>query len=140
MPSSGRSRGNGRRWPKRTVAERFWAKVDKQGPPHPTQPELGCCWLWTGAQTKEERGPGYGAFRGPKHQWVRAHRMALTLAKGPPPNDVDIYGLHSCDRSLCCNPAHLRWGDQGENLTEVYARYRRGPKRIELHGEQQELT
>jgi hypothetical protein len=31
-----------------TIAERFWAKVNKQGPIHNSK--LGCCWVWTAAK------------------------------------------------------------------------------------------
>ncbi|WP_369074505.1 helix-turn-helix domain-containing protein [Rhizobium ruizarguesonis] len=30
--------------------------------------------------------------------------------------------LHSCDNKLCCNPAHLRWGTQSENVLECIQR------------------
>jgi hypothetical protein len=37
------------RWPERTLAERFWEKVDRSGD----------CWLWTGCRTPD----GYGLIR-----------------------------------------------------------------------------
>lgn len=30
--------------------------------------------------------------------------------------------LHSCDRPICCNPRHLRWGTQQENVDDAVAR------------------
>lgn len=35
---------------KRTIEERFWAKVDKNGPMPEGRPDLGPCWLWTAAK------------------------------------------------------------------------------------------
>jgi len=47
-----------------TFLKRFWSKVDKNGPIPQHKPELGPCWVWTGA--KMERG--YGCiFKGLKH-------------------------------------------------------------------------
>ena len=33
------------------VEERFWPKVDKNGPVPEPHPELGPCWVWTGAKS-----------------------------------------------------------------------------------------
>lgn len=42
-----------------TVQERFWPKVNKNGPVSKHNPSLGKCWLWLAAL----RGREYGAFR-----------------------------------------------------------------------------
>jgi hypothetical protein len=39
-----------------TPSERFWAKVDKNGPIPAYRPDLGPCWLWTASK----RADGYG--------------------------------------------------------------------------------
>ncbi len=39
------------------VHQRFWAKVDKNGPVSAHAPSLGQCWLWTGCVLN-----GYGQF------------------------------------------------------------------------------
>jgi hypothetical protein len=36
--------------------EAFWFKVNKEGPVPAHRPELGPCWLWTGAHHKDGRG------------------------------------------------------------------------------------
>lgn len=76
----------------KSVAERFWAKVDKRGP--------NDCWLWTASA----RPDGYGQFScngrpGP------AHAMSYRLECGEVP--FRAYVRHSCENKLCVNPAHL---------------------------------
>lgn len=98
--------------PAPSVADRFWAKVDKRGPDE--------CWLWTAVVNEH----GYGVMRpeglrsGPT---VKAHRISLTLA------GIDIdgrYVLHSCDNRRCVNPAHLSPGDHKENVADMMSRQR----------------
>lgn len=112
-----------------TVAERFWAKVDRSGGPD-------ACWPFTGAINKY----GYGHFSidGKTH---RANRVALALGDPPdvqrpggpiPPREIPegMYSLHNCDLRKCCNLAHLRLGDQSENNDDAYARFRRPAGRL----------
>lgn len=76
------------------------------------------CWDFLG---KKYHG-GYGLFRWEGLE-VRAHRFALALTKGLPPEGKPL-ALHSCDRPLCCNPNHLRWGTQKENMQDASRRGR----------------
>lgn len=96
----------------KSLAERFWAKVDKRGPDE--------CWLWTAAVNEH----GYGVMR-PEGQrtgpTVKAHRVSLMLA------GVDIEGrfvLHACDNPPCVNPAHLSPGDHHGNVADMMSRQR----------------
>lgn len=98
--------------PKKTLADRFWEKVDRRGPDE--------CWLWTKATNEH----GYGVMR-PEGQrsgpTVRAHRVSLMLA------GVDIDGLvirHSCDNPPCVNPAHLSVGTKADNSADMVSRDR----------------
>lgn len=111
----------------RSLAERFWAKVDKVGPAHPYDPALGCCWLWTGGKRRR----GYGTiWRAGK--LVSAARVSWELASGAamPP---ELEPLHSCDRPGCVNPAHIRPGTRKENVADMHARGRTNLPRGTAH-------
>ena len=84
-----------------TLNERFWSKVDKDGP--------GGCWLWTASQN----GYGYGKFKAP-HAFVASHRYAYELLVGPIPDGLQID--HLCRNRACVNPAHLEPVTQRVNL------------------------
>lgn len=98
--------------PRGTLAERLWAKVDKNGPVPDYAPHLGPCWLWTAKLDRH----GYG--------WIRvsttagnapAHRMAYELATGErvdPALDMD----HLCRNHTCVNPSHLEPVTHRENM------------------------
>lgn len=96
---------------------RFWSKVDKDGPVHPT---LGTkCWPWTAGADKD----GYGKFQyGPhgEQTHVRAHRFALKVERG---GDGPA-ALHACDNRPCCNPWHLSWGTQADNRADCVSKGR----------------
>lgn len=81
-----------------TVADRFWAKVDRQP---------NGCWHWMG-----ERGRnGYGVARTAGAYF--AHRLAYELLVGPIPEGLVID--HLCRVRHCVNPAHLEPVTSGEN-------------------------
>ena len=88
------------------VEARFWAKVDRRKPDE--------CWEWQGAIDQD----GYGRFR--FNEPVRAHRVALLMSQERQKDGV--FSLHSCDNRKCCNPAHLRWGNNADNMQDRKAR------------------
>jgi hypothetical protein len=92
-----------------TLAERFWPKVDKDGPIPTYRPDLGRCWLWTGSGN----GRGYGQI-GEGNRNLYAHRVAYELAIGPIPIGKQID--HLCRVRNCVNPAHLEAVTQKENV------------------------
>lgn len=87
-----------------TVEERFWSKVNKNGPlwngTH--------CWLWTGSRDKD----GYGKLR--YGRMTRSHRVAYTLFNMPIPSGLQID--HLCRVSSCVNPNHLEAVTCQENV------------------------
>lgn len=110
------------------ITERFWQRVDKNGPVPSHRPELGPCWIWTGGKT----GAGYGRLpisgthisaRGYRiRKTVLAHRFSWETHYGPIPADREV--LHKCDCSLCVNPDHLFLGTQTDNVDDCVAKQR----------------
>ena len=107
--------------PSLTPVERFWAKVDKNGPTVEARPDLGPCWVWTGTPLLT----GYGQFH-VDGKTVRAHRFAYELLVGPIPAKLEpdhlchTYDPHcpggwTCPHRMCVNPAHLEPVTRSEN-------------------------
>lgn len=84
----------------KTIDERFWMKVDKNGPIPEYNPSLGECWIWTGGPD----GKGYGQF-GVEGKGKRAHRLSYELLIGPVPDGLELD--HLCRVRLCVRPSHL---------------------------------
>jgi hypothetical protein len=76
-----------------------------------------CCWEWAGSVDKD----GYGRVRF-QGRCDKAHRIAYKLAN--PEWDGSGMVLHSCDNPPCCNPTHLRNGDQIDNFSDMISRDR----------------
>ena len=91
---------NGTYTKRKSLEERFWEKVNKNGPVPAHHPELGPCWQWM-AQINHD---GNGLFWVGRHR-VIASRMAYTLAYGFISPDHIAY--HECDNPACVNPTHL---------------------------------
>lgn len=109
-----------------TLAQRFWSKVNKNGPV--LHRELGPCWVWTGCQD----GRGRGAI------WVetektKAPRVAWYLETGKWPNPN---ALHKCDNGLCVRFSHLFEGTQKDNMMDaaLKGRIKNGDTRGEGNG------
>ena len=84
-----------------TAAERFWSKVNKDGPLPERRPELGPCWVWTANAHKKS---GYGKF-GVKGKTILAHRWSYTEEVGPIPEGLQLD--HLCRNTACVRPDHL---------------------------------
>jgi hypothetical protein len=83
------------RWTQ-TTEERFWDKVDKDGPLWNGTP----CWVWIA-----HRMPlGYGQFRVAGHG-ILAHRWAYEACVGPIPKHLELD--HLCRNRPCVSPKHL---------------------------------
>lgn len=90
--------------------ERFWDRVDKNGPIHPIH---GRCWTWTGTVTTAD---GYGQIIANRRLTI-AHRYSWILNVGIIPDGLWV--LHHCDNPLCVNPAHLFLGNHVDNVTDM---------------------
>jgi hypothetical protein len=99
---------HGKRIPSERDLDRFWDKVNKQGP------EWGgsACWMWTACLNRKD-GRGYGLFGAFGTQFL-AHRFAYEALVGPIPEGMTID--HLCRNRRCVNPAHLEPVTNEENL------------------------
>jgi hypothetical protein len=96
--------------PTKDFSERFWAKVDKQGPMWNGGTR---CWVWTGYLDPN----GYGRFtvRRGKQSGIQAYKIAYQLVTG----EVRAEGMqfdHLCRNRACVNPGHLEIVPQAVNL------------------------
>lgn len=95
--------------PTPTLAERFWAKVDRNGPAPEFRPHLGSCWIWTARIARD----GYGRF-GIGGRLKIAHRVAYELEVGPIPEGLILD--HLCRVRPCVRPSHLEPVTNRENV------------------------
>lgn len=86
--------------PRGSVIERLWRYVDREGSVPAYAPELGKCWVWTGATSG-----GYGHVGLSDGGEIPAHRLSYELLVGPIEPGLEID--HLCRVRACCNPAHL---------------------------------
>jgi len=82
---------------------RFWQKVNKQGPSHDnyiTGEPLAPCWDWDSGLNRL----GYGLFKlHPKN--VSAHRFSFELLRTEDISELELD--HLCKNRKCVNPEHL---------------------------------
>jgi hypothetical protein len=106
---------------RKSLEERFWEKVNKNGPT--PRPDLGPCWVWTAATNQR----GYGQFVIAKGHQEAASRVALFLVDGVWP----MCALHRCDNPPCVKnvddtlgPSHLFGGTTLDNSNDKVAKNR----------------
>ena len=85
------------------IHERFWSKVDVQGPTD--------CWEWTAAKQPF----GYGTFK-KDGAMMLAHRVVIGLIGKEIPEGLFV--LHHCDNPPCVNPDHLFFGTHQDNARD----------------------
>jgi len=96
-------------YPRKSVEERFWGKVDKRGEDE--------CWEWKAGIGSTGRGIFHydgKARHAPRISWI--------LAKGKIPDGAFI--CHTCDNGKCVNPKHLFIGNALINNRDCYAKGR----------------
>lgn len=96
----------------RSIEERFWEKVNKDGGVSDHAPSLGKCWLWEGFLDSD----GYGKIKkgGCTHKKITAHRLSLTLSGVKLKKNLVVD--HLCRNRRCVNPKHLEQVTWGENV------------------------
>ncbi len=107
-------------WAKMTLAERFWPRVNKDGPIPSHCPELGPCWVWTGG------GDRYGNIRVDGRTRM-THQVAWLLETGTWPK---LNVLHKCDNGFCVRFTHLFEGTHQDNMNDREAKGRGKAKGI----------
>lgn len=69
---------------------------------------------------------GYGRLYWGGKQRMASH-VVLELSGRPRPTGEGYHGAvarHRCDQPACCNPQHLEWGTQGDNVADMANRRR----------------
>lgn len=68
------------------------------------------CWIWR-----------YGSFRAERYPDIMISRRKQSVARWILEVTTGVAGevaRHSCDRMPCCNPDHLLWGTQADNVAD----------------------
>ena len=97
------------------LAKRFWKKVAVCD--HGRRCK-DCCWLWTSSTWPSGYGQVFLGRDEGKRLRVLAHRFAWEL-RHRTAIPSGLLALHSCDRILCVNPAHVFIGTQAHNIQDA---------------------
>lgn len=111
---------------KKTTEQRFWDKVDKNGPIMPGMDTP--CWIWLASKHIDD---GYGGFQF-NGKYGKAHRYSYLLHNGELPEDLEI--RHICHNPACVNPDHLVLGTHTDNMRDLALSGRRKGFRRKVRG------
>lgn len=110
--------------PVRSMEERFWSKVNKDGPTRegPEYEGIGPCWVFCGSPSISYERAHLLRERGQPHR-ILASRYSWILHNGPIPDETPVV-RHRCDNGHlpCVNPAHLLLGTHLDNVEDYYRR------------------
>lgn len=88
------------RYIKGSPEERFWPKVNKDGPVAPLRTELGQCWLWTAGVAPS----GTPLFSVEASKTINGRRWIYEQQHGPTKPGWVVAGI--CGTPTCINPGH----------------------------------
>lgn len=111
--------------PPQPSEERFWSKVNKDGPTmaHMTTP----CWVWTAYADRK----GYGRLQYGGNPSAIATRVSWRLAHGTGAGGLMV--CHRCDNPPCVNPDHLFLGTARDNIHDMHAKGRQADVALTRH-------
>jgi hypothetical protein len=100
-----------------SIKERFFRRVNKNGPVPKNRPDLGQCWIFEIIRPRPGISGKYSLFS-IKGKNFGAHRISYIIAKGEIPFGFVID--HLCKNTRCVNPDHLEAVTQKTNIQRNY--------------------
>lgn len=99
------------------MSNRFLDKISIESP--------NGCWNWTGSRRNSGKysQAKYGSFRVGKTVQA-AHRVSYAYFNCIKLDELPSVVMHTCDNTLCVNPAHLIGGTQHDNVRDKLAKRR----------------